>query len=537
MSFSFKDSKSEKQLAYSWKILVNPKNYFVPRTIEEYGKVNYLWSPQIKINSHEWFFRDKSINELKQFVSCIYSIEDIQNTVIYNTVYQSTIREIEIEIISKLESKPIRDFQEILEAIFVRISEKIEKFEFFFSLEGLDLKDINEVDFGDVKIIQFDEEFRNYIFSQREQVDNKEYLDEHILRFIDKNLLKQVVIKCSTVGDFEKAQELARFRAREVINYFRYLICVLGHQRIYENLIKIDILSQAYIQGEDFLVRYANNGSIIIVSGAGRKNLEKFPINEERLRELKEKAFFDDIVGILNSKERTELEGCIVTAIYWAGEAQNEFDWDVAFLKYWTALESIFSYKKEEITQSLAKGISVLLAFGAYRFIDINEIKQVYNKISKLYKQRSKIIHGGLRQKISDEELAEICKYTSWVILSLLDLRTNGYTKLEELDVQITRLYGILNREEEENIAAVADEIQQILKEVSKLYSLDTISGKMAVATEAVQRIESDLALIQKILSVLKLGKIQALERFLNHPATSFVIVALKEWQKNNRFS
>jgi sulfur transfer complex TusBCD TusB component (DsrH family) len=535
MNFTFKDSKSEKQLAYSFKILVNPKNYFVPRTIEEYKKVDYFWSPRIKINSHEWFFSEKSKNELKQFVSCIYSIDDIQNTVIYNTVYQSTIREIEIEIISKLESKPLRDFQEVLSAIFVRISEEIKRFDFFFPLEGLDLESIKEVDFGDVKIIQFDEELRSYIYSHREQVDKNEYLDEHILRFIDKNLLKQVVIKCSTFGDFEKAQELARFRAREVINYFRYLICVLGHERIYENLIKIDILSQAYIQGEDFLARNTNNGSIIIVSGAGRKNLEKFPINEERLRELKEKAFFDDIVGILNSKERTELEGCIITAIYWTGEAQNEFDWDVAFLKYWTALESIFSYKKEEITHSLAKGVSVLLAFGAYRFIEINDVKQVYKKISKLYKLRSKIIHRGLRENISELELSEICKYTSWVILSLLDLRTKGYTKLEEIDGQTTRLYDILNREEKQSIIAVAAEIQEILEEVSKLYSTDTISGKMAVATEAVQRIESDPTLMQKILSALKPGQTQVLARFLNHPVTSFVIVALEELQKKNR--
>ncbi|BDA73857.1 hypothetical protein CAL7716_080230 [Calothrix sp. PCC 7716] len=197
MSFIFKDNKSEKQLAYSWNILVNPKNYFVPRTVEDCRKIDFFRSHQIEINSQKWFFTDKSIPELKNFFNCIYSNDDdIQNTVIYNTVYQSTLREIEIEIICKLESKPLRDFK--------------------------------------------------------------------------------------------KAQELAQFRAREVINYFRYLICVLCHQRIYEKLIKIDILSQAFIQKEDLLARETNNGSIIIVSGAGRKNLEKFTINEEKLRERHE---------------------------------------------------------------------------------------------------------------------------------------------------------------------------------------------------------------------------------------------------------
>ncbi len=314
MSFTFKDSKSEKQLAHSFKVLVNPKNYLVPRTIEEYIKY-YSYSPKIKINSHEWFFSDKSINNFKEFVSCIYSIDDIQNTVTYNTVYESTILEIQNEISSKLECKPIRDFKEVLSAIFVRISKQRKALDFFFPLEGLELRNIKEVNFGDVKIIPFDEESKNYIYSHREQVGNNECLNEQFLKFIDENLLNKVVIKCSTFGNREKAEELARIRAREVINYFRYLICVLGHQRIFEILIKIDISSQTYIQGENFLARDTSNGLIIINSGGGRKNLENFPIDEERLTELKEKVFFDDIVRILNSKERTELEDCIITAI------------------------------------------------------------------------------------------------------------------------------------------------------------------------------------------------------------------------------
>ena len=525
--------KTFKQLNYSWKLLVNPKNYSVPRTIEEYKKFDFFSSPKIKINSYEWFFIEKSINELKTFVSHIYSTEDIKNTVTYNTVYQSTIKEIEIEIIAKLQHKPLRDFKEVIEAIFIRISQKREKMDFFFPLEGLDLKDIKEVDFGDVKIIQFDEDFKKYICSHIEKVDSKECLNEYTIRFIDENLLKKVVIQCSTFGDSKKAEEKARFRAREVINYIRYLICILAHSRIYETLIKINISSQAYIQSDQFITINTRNGLISLSSGVGRRNLEKFPVNEDRLRELKENAFLDDIIEIFNSNERTELDDCIATAIYWTGEAQNEFDWDVAFLKYWTALESIFSSKKEEITKSLARGVSVLLAFGGYRFIEVNDIKKVYKTISNLYKLRSKIIHRGLRERISELELIKICQYTSWVILSLLHLRTQGYTKLEEIDVQTKRLYDILNREEKEKKLAIASEIQQILEEVSKHNSMDTVSEKMAVVTKAVQHIESDPSLMQKILIVLRSGQTQALAKLLNHPTRNFVITALEELQKN----
>jgi hypothetical protein len=62
------------------------------------------------------------------------------------------------------------------------------------------------------------------------------------------------------------------------------------------------------------------------------------------LQELEEKGFLNEFAEIINGNQnnRTKLEGCILSAIYWAGEAQNEYDWDIAFLKFWTALEVYF---------------------------------------------------------------------------------------------------------------------------------------------------------------------------------------------------
>ena len=55
----------------------------------------------------------------------------------------------------------------------------------------------------------------------------------------------------------------------------------------------------------------------------------------------------------------------------------------------------------------------------------------------------------------------------------------------------------------------------------------------MAVATEAINRIENNPKLMARILSALKAGSVQAFEQALNHPAASFVIGALKDWQKS----
>jgi len=168
------------------------------------------------------------------------------------------------------------------------------------------------------------------------------------------------------------------------------------------------------------------------------------------LKELKENLFFDDFVEMIWSEKRSDLDGIIITAIHWIGEAQNEYDFDSAFLKYWTSIESIFSkgYSKN-ITENLAKSVSILIAFSEYRFIEVNDHKKVYRAVKKLYSIRSKIIHVGLRYTVKSENLNLVCKYASWAIASLFCLRSKGYTKVEQISYEIDRLYSIFNKDDE----------------------------------------------------------------------------------------
>lgn len=85
---------------------------------------------------------------------------------------------------------------------------------------------------------------------------------------------------------------------------------------------------------------------------------------------------------------------------------------------------------------------------------------------------------------------------------------------------------------QQQSLAEVAAEIQKLLKQMEQSYPADTTVGKMAIATETIERIDSNPTLTERILSALKTGGISALEQLLNHPAASFVIGALEDWQK-----
>jgi hypothetical protein len=208
-------------------------------------------------------------------------------------------------------------------------------------------------------------------------------------------------------------------------------------------MVKINLLSEAYSNNEKALIRRNKDNTVILASGRGRKPLQTFSVDKNRLEGLSSNGFLNDFITIINASSQTQLEGCILTAIHWIGEAQNEADLDVSFLKYWTALECIFT-GSEKPTHALAKGVATLNTFSVYKFIKIEDAKEVYESMKRLYCKRSKIIHHGMNylanQVIDEADISKICKYTVWSILSLFHLRSIGYKNMHEIRNEINRL-------------------------------------------------------------------------------------------------
>jgi phosphoenolpyruvate-protein kinase (PTS system EI component) len=86
---------------------------------------------------------------------------------------------------------------------------------------------------------------------------------------------------------------------------------------------------------------------------------------------------------------------------------------------------------------------------------------------------------------------------------------------------------------EKPNLAEAAAEIQNLLEQLDKTYSADTDAGREAIATETIRRIKNDPSMMSRIFKALKAGSIAALEQALNHPAASFTVAALEEFQNS----
>lgn len=84
-------------------------------------------------------------------------------------------------------------------------------------------------------------------------------------------------------------------------------------------------------------------------------------------------------------------------------------------------------------------------------------------------------------------------------------------------------------------LAEAAKSIQALLEQLDKSYPTDTTKGKLDMTGEILNQLEIDISFRDKIQSAFKAGGASALKKLLDHPAASFVIDALKDWDNNNQ--
>ncbi|MGK7954368.1 MAG: COR domain-containing protein [Crocosphaera sp.] len=88
---------------------------------------------------------------------------------------------------------------------------------------------------------------------------------------------------------------------------------------------------------------------------------------------------------------------------------------------------------------------------------------------------------------------------------------------------------GEYNEAPSQDLPEAAAQIQALLDQLSQTYPTKTSKQKMAIAVEAMDVIEQDSSLTQRLLSAVQAGSLAAIESMVNHPAASFVIAAIED--------
>jgi hypothetical protein len=83
----------------------------------------------------------------------------------------------------------------------------------------------------------------------------------------------------------------------------------------------------------------------------------------------------------------------------------------------------------------------------------------------------------------------------------------------------------------QQNLAEAAQEIQQLLDQLSTTYPTTTSTDRMMVAAKAVEEIEKNPALKQRVIGAIKAGGVEALKELVDHPAVNILLATIEGWQ------
>lgn len=85
---------------------------------------------------------------------------------------------------------------------------------------------------------------------------------------------------------------------------------------------------------------------------------------------------------------------------------------------------------------------------------------------------------------------------------------------------------------QKQDLKQAAEAIQDLLSHLSTTYPSDTNIEQMMVATKAIEEIEKNPELKERIIGALKSGGTEALRELIDHPAVSIVFAAIEGWRK-----
>ncbi|MGK7921165.1 MAG: pentapeptide repeat-containing protein, partial [Trichodesmium sp.] len=107
----------------------------------------------------------------------------------------------------------------------------------------------------------------------------------------------------------------------------------------------------------------------------------------------------------------------------------------------------------------------------------------------------------------------------------------SGRDKITGTDQHSETLYDYsTNPEAKQNLAEAAQEIQELLQQLEKSNSIETTAGQMAVAAQAIEIVENNPTLKQRVIGALKSGGTEAFKEAIDNPVANVLVAAFQGW-------
>jgi len=321
-------SKTIRTLKYLWPQLTKINNFVTPETIEEYKE--FLFCPSIKVKNMEGYLNPTKYSLLDSFIQTLYQLQEINCALSLNFLHKKIFQFIQNSIINKIENNPTSPDNELQELLDSLLASK-HSFLFIRQLDGIELVDLTSLTVGECEVFYFNDQNADDLRMRYSLEKDSEIFYQGLDNQID-SLKGKICIRCITVGNFHYAEKVAHQHIECSISILRFIAAFLIRDRLDANIIKITLLSEACHTNEDCITLNADTNEFTISFIKTNKPLFNLKIGNALVSNLKDYYFFEDLISIAQSKNKTELDQSILTAIYWIGEAQQEYHSHSAFI-------------------------------------------------------------------------------------------------------------------------------------------------------------------------------------------------------------
>lgn len=123
------------------------------------------------------------------------------------------------------------------------------------------------------------------------------------------------------------------------------------------------------------------------------------------------------------------------------------------------------------------------------------------------------------------ESMSEVSKYNMSNAKNVSFIDTNNWGSQN-----VT--YNNYEAAEKKNLAEALQEIQQIIQQLEQTYPTNTLVEQATVAEKAIEQIQNNPTLRQRILAALKTFTIEAFKEATDNPVINIMLPTLESWQK-----
>lgn len=326
---------------------------------------------------------------------------------------------------------PSHEIDSFLERVEELCRTKISLHVFYTSLGGLTLEEMDEIEFGEIKISK-----------------------------ADFQILKECTADIAIKDKIWESNKHRVWISQEILGSYRH-----AERRFFENANlacgMLAALFSSVLKGGGLSVRLipTSNRYTPITSSTWfsiRKESKDLyeswtsgglplPMPKNAWEDLIETGYFRELTRITQRGPESDIEEAILRAIHWFFDAQADSILEMKMLKFWSCIECFFSFENSgKTTYKLSRGLTALLAHGGYRFYNPSEIKFLEREFERLYDLRSRAVHDARHGHVKAVDVTTLSKWASWVIIEVTSMASRGLKLRSDLKNDIDAIWAYI---------------------------------------------------------------------------------------------